>query len=483
MNKQLEAFLHNLPNLHIGVVGDLMLDRYLFGAVKRISPEAPVPVNCVEKVEDRLGGAANVAANLRGLLAKVHLFGVIGADAEGEALRKLLFTQGVDTEAIAAQPERRTTTKVRIIGARQQMVRIDFEDKRDISDDAVESLCKALAKDLERGLQALILSDYGKGVCTDYLCQKVIALAKEYAVPIIVDPKREDWTCYTGADWITPNVNELGMAGEGKVANDDSIIPVAAGLCRKYNLGKVAVTRSEKGITVVNANGMVCHEAATAREVFDVSGAGDTAVAVLAAAIAGNLPIRESLQVANKAAGVVVGKVGTYAIQKEELTDALTVFAKGPQLYSRDEVRMLAEKWRQTGQKIVFTNGCFDILHRGHIEYLRAAARMGDKLIIGVNSDASVKRLKGESRPINGQEDRALLLSELRFVDAVVIFDEDTPLQLVAAIRPDILVKGGDYRVEQVVGREYAGRVEIVPFWEGYSTTGVIDRISKRAEK
>ncbi len=479
MNREIIKFIESLPDLYIGVVGDLMLDRYVFGHVNRISPEAPVPIHHVAQIDDRLGGAANVAANLRGLECKVSLYGLVGDDEDGRIVLKSLKDKNISADGTFISSGHTTTVKMRIIGSRQQMVRVDFEKNNPLDSEFVNLFCKALEADLQKGMKAVVISDYGKGMCTEELCQRVISLAHHYAVPVLIDPKATDWKRYRKADLVTPNIKELGQATSLEIKNkENDIVNASKRLLKDNDIVNIAATRSEKGITLVSNTGDVFHNPASAREVFDVSGAGDTVAAVLAASLAADISIPSALEVANKAAGVVVGKVGTYSIHRKELQVAFTK-SENEIICNIEELGELLAQWRDNGDTIVFTNGCFDLLHRGHLVYLRAASELGKRLIVGVNSDDSVKRLKGNKRPIISQADRALLLSELRFIDAVVVFSEDTPANLIRFIHPDVLVKGGDYEIEDVVGKEDAGQVEIIPLVEGYSTTKLIQKIGK----
>lgn len=471
-----------IKNLRLAVIGDVMLDLYMYGEVKRISPEAPVPVNRVRKMESVLGGAGNVAANLAGLGARVFVAGVTGRDDHREALESKLAQAGIDYTGLMPMEGRRTITKMRVIGARQQMLRLDFEEPGDLNPDEETKLFAWLDGRLAEGLDGIILSDYAKGVCSDHFCQEAIARAHKAGVPVLVDPKGADWRKYTGCDFITPNVKEMCEAGGEVVPNEtEPLVRLAAKARDTFHIKNVVVTRSEKGVSLINADEVIT-EAATARDVFDVSGAGDTVAAVLLAAVAGGMPLAEALNLSNKAAGIVVSKVGTYPVHREELLkEVLASEEREGRDYrplSREEVVSLARTWQAAGETIVFTNGCFDILHTGHVQYLEQASKLGRHLIVGVNTDASVKRLKGDTRPFNGETDRAHILAALGCVDAVVLFGEDTPRELIREIRPDILVKGGDYTPDQVAGREFAGRVEILPFKEGYSTTNVIRKIA-----
>lgn len=480
----INKFLHNsLPNLRIAVIGDLMVDRYIFGSVSRISPEAPVPVNQVKKMKEVLGGAANVAANLANLDTHVFIAGVVGQDNHGDLLQDLLDSNGIDYSGVVISKERSTITKMRILGDRQQMMRLDFETVRNVDLQEERLLISWLTTLCQNGLDGIVISDYGKGVCTGTLLGQVFDLANRYQIPTIVDPKGTQWEKYDGATYITPNVKELSERVGYSIKNDDeNIVAAAKEVLATNNLQHIIVTRSEKGISVIAKDGQIWHNPATQQEVFDVSGAGDTVVATMICSIAANLSMRTALHVANGAAGIVVSKVGTYPIHRQELIDLWMSLQEEKYtekvLYSWDEMKNLVQQWKNRGDIVVFTNGCFDILHRGHITYLQEAAQLGDHLIVGLNSDASVRCLKGETRPLVEEEDRAYLLSALGCVDGVVLFDEETPHQLLEIIRPNILVKGGDYKVDDVVGREFVDSVQILSFKDGYSTTDVVNKIA-----
>ena len=480
----INKFLHDsLPNLRIAVIGDLMVDRYVFGDVSRISPEAPVPVNRVKQMKEVLGGAANVAANLANLDVHVYVGGVAGQDTHGNLLQDLLDSNGIDKSGVVISRDRSTITKMRILGDRQQMMRLDFETVRDVEQQEEEELISWLDSLCQKGLDGIVISDYGKGVCTDSILEKIFNLANCYKIPTIVDPKGSQWEKYNGATYITPNVKELSeRVGYSITNDDDKIVAAAKEVLATNNIQYIIATRSEKGISVIARDGRIWHNPATQQDVFDVSGAGDTVVATMICSIAANLSMRTALHVANGAAGIVVSKVGTYPIHRQELIDLWMSLQEGKSieksLYSWEEMKTLVRQWQDQGDTVVFTNGCFDILHRGHITYLQEAAQLGDRLIIGLNSNDSVRRLKGETRPLVDEEDRAYLLSALGCVDGVVLFDEDTPSQLLEIIRPNILVKGGDYKVDDVVGREFVDSVQILSFKDGYSTTNVVKKIA-----
>ncbi|GCL68962.1 bifunctional protein HldE [Veillonella tobetsuensis] len=483
ITKTVNEFLTNsLPNLKIAVIGDVMVDRYVFGDVSRISPEAPVPVNRVSSVKEVLGGAGNVASNLANLDCHVYLGAVAGVDDHGRVLDKLLIADGIDTSGLIYDNNRSTITKMRILGDRQQMMRLDFETITPITTDEEERLIFWLDGLCQQRLQGIVISDYGKGVCTPTLLQEVFRLAHTYNVQTIVDPKGADWSKYDGATCITPNVKELGESLGRLIPNEDaSVIEAAKEVLGKLNIQYIIGTRSAKGITVVAKDGRTWHNPATQQDVFDVSGAGDTVVAMMISCLASGLSMRLALHIANGAAGIVVSKVGTYPIHRQELIDlwqSVRQLTASSPLYTKEEMKALIDKWQSMDETVVFTNGCFDILHRGHITYLQEAAQLGRHLIIGLNSDASVRRLKGEIRPIVSEDDRAALLSALQCVDGVVLFEEDTPAELLAYLRPNILVKGGDYKKEEIIGRESVDEVAVLSFKEGYSTSDIVKKIA-----
>ncbi|MBR6511698.1 MAG: D-glycero-beta-D-manno-heptose-7-phosphate kinase [Phascolarctobacterium sp.] len=482
------AFLaEKIQDLKIAVIGDVMLDRYFHGEVKRISPEAPVPVTKINREKSVLGGATNVAANLAHLGCKVFMGGVTGDDDNRVLLEKLMDDAGIDYTGLVKSDKRKTITKLRVIGGTQQMLRLDFEETGDLFEEETAALSAWLENLLASGLDGIIVSDYAKGVCSDNFCQWVIAQGNAHNIPVLIDPKGADWTKYSGCDFITPNLKEMCEAAGCQRDNEDNVVVEMARAAKdKFAIKNVVVTRSEKGMTLDN-DSEVIHNPATAMEVFDVSGAGDTVAATLLAAAAGKLELSDAVFMANRAAGIVVAKAGTYPVHRDELLkDLLTEERKQGKSYrtlSWEEIASLTKTWKACGEKIVFTNGCFDILHVGHITYLEKAKNLGKHLIVGLNTDASVRRLKGETRPLVHELDRARVLAALNCVDAVVLFDQDTPTELIERIRPDILVKGGDYKPEEVAGREYAGEVQIIEFEDGYSTTGVVEKIAQMVKE
>jgi len=471
--------------LKVLVVGDLMLDRYILGDVDRVSPEAPVPVLRHAQRYERAGGAANVAMNLAGLGCEALLAGFWGDDAEQRELVGILEATKVDTSGVVTTGLP-TISKTRIVGRRQQLLRLDIESKEKPNQADAERLRERVELLVEK-VHAVVLSDYAKGALTRELCAAVIHKARELRVPVLVDPKTADLSKYSGATVVCPNLVELSLATGVEVHRVDALMVAGEAQRREHEFAYLAVTMSEKGIRMLSKDG-VYNSPARAREVFDVSGAGDTVIATLAASLAGGVSMETAVELANLAAGVVVGKAGTVPIAQHELVAELTpssgVRSREKVLTQEHAERRVAE-WRASGETIVFTNGCFDLLHVGHVTLLEECRGFGSKLVLGLNTDASVQRLKGPTRPVVGEQERAKVMSALAAVDAVVLFDEDTPLELIAALKPDVLVKGGDYSVETVVGHEVVlaagGRVEIVPTVQGFSTTNIVKKMVENA--
>jgi D-beta-D-heptose 7-phosphate kinase/D-beta-D-heptose 1-phosphate adenosyltransferase len=466
------------------VVGDLMLDRYIIGEVDRISPEAPVPVLRHAQRYERPGGAANVAMNLAGLGCETFLAGFWGSDSEQAELQQLLERAQVDTLGVVTS-SLPTISKTRIVARTQQMLRLDIESRDAIPVEESDRL-QARAVELVSKVHAVILSDYAKGALTARLCEAVIRAARQAGVPVLVDPKTRDLSKYSGATTVCPNLNELSLATGVPADRTEELLNAAHQQMIEHDFKFLTVTLSEKGIRILGPNPAEdYYSPARAREVFDVSGAGDTVIATLAAGIAGGLHIHTAVDLANLAAGIVVGKVGTVPIAQHELIAALTPssgITSGEKILDFDRVQLRVAEWRAGGETVVFTNGCFDLLHVGHITLLEDCRRFGSKLVLGLNSDASVSRLKGPSRPIVGERERARVMAALASVDAVILFDQDTPLELIEVLKPDVLVKGGDYSIETVVGHEvvlaHGGRVEIVPTVEGFSTTNIVKKLT-----
>ena len=478
------AILDRYAGLRIWVVGDLMLDEYVMGAVERISPEAPVRVVRVRDTEHRLGGAANVARQVAALGAEVCLAGVIGDDAAGEDFLRLCAASKLDTSAVIKLPERRTTRKLRVLGHSQQLLRLDWEDAKPCTPQVTVRMISKLTEGPRP--DAIILSDYAKGVLTAETIAGLTSMRG--AGPIVVDPKHRDFTRYRGATTITPNLRELeAAAGQTLDADDAAAVAAAARpLATAAGLEAMVVTLGDRGMLVVPAQGQYTAVPAIQRAVYDVTGAGDTAISVLTLSLAAKAPLLAAAQLANAAAGVSVGQIGAVAVDASSIRDALAE-RHDSKILGRDDLVARAATWRMAGKRIVFTNGCFDLLHAGHLSLLSQAAKFGDVLVLAINSDASVRRLKGAERPLVPQEDRAAVLAALEFVDAVTIFDEDTPLEVLQSVRPQVLVKGGDYKLETVVGRDFmeatGGRVTLVPLTPEKSTTALVERIRRSTGK
>jgi D-beta-D-heptose 7-phosphate kinase/D-beta-D-heptose 1-phosphate adenosyltransferase len=481
MQMNIEAF----KTKRILVVGDIMLDNYYKGAVNRISPEAPVPVFLKQKETSVLGGAANVAANLIAAGQNASIMSIIGKDANGEELKRLIEAKGIGSELLF-KVNRKTTVKTRFLADNnQQLLRMDVEDSSDVSEEVAKTIIEQFCTHiLEYNL--IILSDYKKGFLTYYICQSVISAAKENNIPVLIDVKDEKTEKYCGATLLKPNRNELKQLSGMNVGCDEEIVLAAEKLRVKCACKYVLATLGSKGMVLIG-DGIPFFLPAMTREVYDVSGAGDTTIAYLSVCIANGMSIRESMEIANYAASIQVGKVGTSSVELREVVETINESKSNVNHKILDDKEILSFRVKNTNKKIVFTNGCFDILHVGHKRYLQEAARLGDILIVGVNSDASVKRLKGPSRPVNPEQDRMEILSALGFVDYVVLFDEDTPYELIKTIQPDILVKGGDYSIENVVGRDIVeargGRVELIQFVEGKSTSNIINKINTQSNE
>ncbi|NOT69667.1 MAG: bifunctional D-glycero-beta-D-manno-heptose-7-phosphate kinase/D-glycero-beta-D-manno-heptose 1-phosphate adenylyltransferase HldE [Methylophilaceae bacterium] len=465
------------------VIGDLMLDRYLIGEVERISPEAPVPIVLLKQQNERAGGAANVAANLAKLGIKTRLAGCIGKDSEGGILLRLIAEMGIGTQGIVQSSQRQTITKTRILGGHQQMLRLDQESRAAFDGSESQQLQQGVNRQLADHPAIIILSDYAKGVLSAALCAEVIAFAKQNSIPVLVDPKGRDYSKYAGASALTPNKRETAEACGVGLHDNEALIKAARALRAELGLDFLAVTRGEEGISLIEAN-EIQHIPATAKQVFDVSGAGDTVIATLAAGMVHGLSHQQALQLANIAAGIVVGKVGTVPITRQELLTELVLqnsTAQVDKICDLQSLKTRVKNWRTAGQRIAFTNGCFDLLHAGHVTYLEAARKTGDRLVLGLNTDRSVSALKGPTRPVIHEADRARVLAALEAVDAVILFDEDTPLALIDAIRPDVIVKGDDYTEEQVVGgsevKSWGGAVKLIPLVQGRSTSNIIKKL------
>lgn len=466
------------------VVGDLMLDEYIWGTVERVSPEAPVQVLEWTSHHDGLGGAANVAQNLASLGCHAYLAGVVGDDEKGARVRALLNQGGIDASCVLTDPQRPTTTKLRIMAHAQQVLRIDRENEQPLSAVLEQDLTAKLTP-LVAQVDGVICSDYAKGVLTRLLLATLRRLTQQHGKRIVADPKGTDYTRYQDFDFITPNLKELEAAARQRARTGPEIVAAGQKILGEVRGHGLLVTRGKDGMTLLDGTQPPFHIPTTAREVYDVTGAGDTVLAVFAMALFRGAAPQVAAQLANRAAGLGVGKLGAVPVGLEEILQALDDVGSIPgKIVSRGELPRLVSQARGRGKRIVFTNGCFDILHVGHIKLFELARAHGDLLIVGLNDDASVRNLKGEARPLIGENERAHVLAALDAVDHVTIFSEATPMALIEIIRPDVLVKGGDYTLQEVVGRDfvegYGGRVELVPIVAGFSTTELVRRIAQR---
>lgn len=465
------------------VIGDVMLDHFIYGSVERVSPEAPIPVLKVAREARMLGGAGNVARNIGALGGSVTLIGVVGDDEAGGVLTSLLAPNARAT--LVRTPDRPTTVKTRFVANGQQLLRADREDAAVLSSTAQERLMGMIDVGVADA-DIVVLSDYAKGVVSSAVAAHVVKAAQRAGKPVVVDTKAVDLAPFRGARLVTPNARELAAATRSPASSNDEVAVAAAQLAHAFDLGGVVVTRSERGMTVLDRGRDVLQLATEAREVFDVSGAGDTVLAVLALALGAGADLRDAATLANVAAGIVVGKAGTAVVQPDELIRALSASEmRGAQdkVMSLDAALARIAAWRARGLSIGFTNGCFDILHPGHVSLLSQARAQCDRLIVGLNTDASVRGLKGDGRPVNAEMARAVVLAALESVDAVVFFGDETPLKLIETIAPDVLVKGADYTIDRVVGALFVqargGRVVLVDLVPGQSTTGVIQRMNR----
>jgi D-beta-D-heptose 7-phosphate kinase/D-beta-D-heptose 1-phosphate adenosyltransferase len=472
----MNSLLPDFSAVRVLVAGDVMLDRYWSGDTARISPEAPVPVVRVRGQQECPGGAGNVALNIAALGADAVVLGVVGTDEAGDALERALAEVAGVNAVLSRDAHAATITKLRVMSRHQQLVRLDFEQP------FVASTQGLLLEPFQRHLaetDVVILSDYGKGTLGDV--RGLIAEARAAGKAVLVDPKQRDFGHYHGASLVTPNLSEF-EAAVGPCADETELVAKGQALMAAHALDALLITRSEKGMTLLQPAAEPVHIPTLAREVFDVTGAGDTVIATLAAAIGAGRPLAEAAQLANVAAGVVVAKLGAATATPPELRRALHQLQDTQRdVLDQDELLQVVADARAHGETIVMTNGCFDILHAGHVRYLEQARRLGDRLIVAVNDDASVRKLKGESRPIIPLAERMVVLAGLAAVDWVVPFSEDTPERLICQVKPEVLVKGGDYQAHEVAGNQCAGEVKILGFVEGCSTTGIIETIDRQA--
>lgn len=476
------TIVERLEKAKVIVVGDVMLDRFIDGTVDRISPEAPIPVFTVRQESSMLGAAGNVLRNLSAFGARAHLLAAIGMDDAGDEIQNLINEDHHMKATLLPVAGRRTSIKTRYIASGQQMMRADRETVEDVPQEVQETILAAVGVELEHA-GALLLSDYGKGVLGDSLVRQLIDLARAADCPVVVDPKGADYARYRGATVVTPNRQELSLATGLPVDDDTASVAACRALIEAAGIDAVLATRSEQGMTLVEGAAVV-HLPARAREVFDVSGAGDTVAAAVAAALAVDVSLTDAAQLANTAAGVVVGKIGTAVAHSSEI-----LLAAHEGEFHEAEAKVLpgiagverVAAWRRQGRRVGFTNGCFDLLHPGHVSLIRQAKRNCDCLVVGLNSDASVARLKGAGRPVQNEASRSAVLASLADVDAVVIFGEDTPIELIRTLKPDVLVKGADYTVDEVVGAEdvksWGGEVLLADLLDGHSTTATIQRL------
>ena len=472
MNKLLSDL--NFSKANVLIVGDMMLDRYYYGSVSRISPEAPVPVINVKSESYTLGGAGNVVNNIKGLTADCTIIGAAKKDDDA-GMRLYNLFNGIQAKSFFIDADMPTISKLRVIGSKQQIARLDFEDIHPFSEDVNNKIKSIYENELEKH-NIIIISDYGKGLCSKEICSFIIDKANSQNKKVLIDPKGSNWDKYSNAYLVTPNVKELSEVCGCEIENEDEpVIKYGTMIREKYNLTYLIITRSEKGITIIGKDHIQTIPT-QAMEVFDVSGAGDTVISSIAVFLGLHFNIDDAVYLANAAAGVVVGKLGTAPITLSELHYSLNGF-RSSKIVSYNHIADIIKREKSFNKKIVFTNGCFYIIHRGHVTYLKHAKELGDILVLGLNSDDSVRRLKGPARPVNNEQDRAVVLEALECVDYIVFFEEDTPLNLIKNIMPDILVKGGDYKEEDVVGKEYAGRVKIIDFVQGYSTTSTINKL------
>ena len=474
----------NFSGVRILCVGDVMLDRFLSGEVERISPEAPVPVIRLRSSKAMLGGAGNVAHNIATLGGEAVLLGLVGEDEVGRAFHQLVAETPGIVPALVACPRRPTTCKTRFLAGRQQVVRADEESNVPISPAEQQAVLAGLEQQVATA-GAVILSDYGKGVLTERVIARAVELAHAAGIPVFVDPKGHDFSRYRGVTCITPNLKELAAAARLPVDTEGAVVAAARRVMEDAACAAILATRSEQGMMLIEASGAVHSVPAHAREVYDVSGAGDTVIATLALAYASGLSLVQAMRVSNAAAGVVVSKVGIATLEIAELLRELQAeedrAAERGALRSAAETIAEVERWKRQGLTVGFTNGCFDILHPGHVGLLKAARSQCDRLVVALNTDASVARLKGPERPINALEQRAAVLAAIRYVDCVVAFADDTPLALIRRLLPDVLFKGADYRPDEVVGADVVqaagGRVMLCELVDGQSTTRIVERI------
>jgi D-beta-D-heptose 7-phosphate kinase/D-beta-D-heptose 1-phosphate adenosyltransferase len=463
------------------ILGDVMLDRYVYGYVERISPEAPIPVLHYQSEKAMLGGAANVARNVVALGGEALLVGALGDDADGDLVAGPLIAADRIEGRFVRTPGHPTTTKVRYVSGGQQIMRLDMEQRLQLSAPDIEAICGWLID------AAVVLSDYAKGVLAPALISAVVDIARARGIPVVVDPKSRDIARYAGATVLTPNASEAAMITGVECVEDAHAEMAAKILHQRAKVEAIVLTRGAQGMTVYDPSepeGAVAHVPTAAPEVFDVSGAGDTVVAALALALAAGASVATAARIGNAAAGIAVGKRGTAVVHARELSAALGGAKAGddPKIVDNEAASVVIADWQAHGLRVGFTNGCFDLLHPGHVELLKRSRAACDRLVVALNTDASVRRLKGESRPVQNEHARSVVMAAIDSVDLVTLFGEDTPLRLIELLKPNYLIKGADYTIATVVGadlvRSYGGKVILVPLERGHSTTSIIARVN-----
>ncbi len=485
MKEKFKYFFSNDERPKILVIGDLILDEYIWGGVSRISPEAPVPILETRSENLALGGAANVANNLVGLGCEVHLCGAIGQDEKGDKLLKTIHDRSIQTEGIFRFVHRPTTTKIRIIAHNQQILRVDKEDNRPITEETEKKLIQYINQVIPT-MDGVICSDYHKGILTEKVIKAVMRKAQKSEKAVIVDPKSSDFSLYKGATVITPNLREVASSVPIKIKDQEDLGRAAEYLLNLTKAQAILITQGKDGMSLYKSKEKLISIPTVAKEVFDVTGAGDTVISVFSMAMFVGFDFQEAAWLSNMAASVVVGKVGTAVVTLEEINEFLheEMLRTSHTVLGLEELKKIISMAKSTDKKVVFTNGCFDLIHGGHIEFLQKAKSLGDILVVGLNTDQSVKKLKGEGRPIKNEKERANILSALKYIDYITLFNETTPEKLIREIRPDILVKGDDYKIDEVVGREivegYGAKVELIPIVKGHSTTGTLEQILEK---
>jgi len=482
MKERFKYFFDQKDRPKILVIGDLILDEYVWGGINRVSPEAPVPILETRSETLALGGAANVANNLVALGCEVHLCGAIGKDEKGDKLLQNIHNRSIQTEGIFRFVHRPTTSKMRIIAHNQQVLRIDKEDNRPITEETEKKLIQYISQILP-GMDGVVCSDYQKGVLTEKVIHSIMHRAKKAKKSVIVDPKSSDFSLYKNATVITPNLKEVGRSVPIKIIDKESLNRAAEYLLNLTRSKAILITEGKDGMTLFQSKEKSASIPTVAKEVFDVTGAGDTVISVFSMAVFVGFDFKEAAWLSNMAASIAVGKVGTAVVTLKEINEFLheEMLRTSHTVLELEELKKIVGLAKSTEKKVVFTNGCFDIIHGGHIEFLQKAKSLGDILVVGLNTDHSVRNLKGEGRPIKTEQERANILSALKFIDYITVFNEATPEKLIREIRPDILVKGDDYKIDEVVGREivegYGAHVELIPILKGHSTTMTLEKI------